>query len=149
MVVVTFRNRFNPGIDEEEYGQRVGKLFEIVSAMPGFRGIRSYAAEDGEQLSLIELDSRESLAAWRDHAEHRDRAGARQAGVLLRVPPPDLRARPRVAQGGGRVTAATLRREPREARLHREIVALLDLLVLLPEVGVDAVADLSLRKLRR
>ena len=30
MVVVTFRNRFNPGIDEQEYGQRVGKLFEIV-----------------------------------------------------------------------------------------------------------------------
>ena len=71
MVVVTFRNRFAPGIDQQEYGQRVGKLFEIVSAMPGFRGIRSYAAEDGEQLSLIEFESLESLAAWRDHAEHR------------------------------------------------------------------------------
>jgi heme-degrading monooxygenase HmoA len=71
MVVVTFRNRFAPGIDQEEYGQRAGKLFAIVAAMPGFRGIRSYAAEDGEQLSLIEFDSHESLAAWRDHAEHR------------------------------------------------------------------------------
>ena len=71
MVVVTFRNRFAPGTDQQEYGQRAGKLFEIVSAMPGFRGIRSYAAEDGEQLSLIEFDSHESLAAWRDHAEHR------------------------------------------------------------------------------
>ena len=71
MVVVTFRNRFAPGIDEQEYGQRAGKLFEIVSAMPGFRGIRSYAAEDGERFSLIEFDSPESLAAWRDHAEHR------------------------------------------------------------------------------
>ena len=71
MVVVTFRNRFAPGVDQEEYGQRVGKLFEIVAAMPGFRGIRSYAAEDGEQLSLIEFDSLESLAAWRDQAEHR------------------------------------------------------------------------------
>jgi heme-degrading monooxygenase HmoA len=71
MVVVTFRNRFAPGIDEPEYGQRAGKLFEIVSAMPGFRGIRSYAAEDGEQLSLIEFDSLDSLAAWRDHPEHR------------------------------------------------------------------------------
>jgi hypothetical protein len=37
MVVVTFRNRFNPGIDEQEYGQRVAKLYEIVAAMPGFR----------------------------------------------------------------------------------------------------------------
>lgn len=71
MVVVTFRNRFAPGIDQQEYGQRAGKLFEIVAAMPGFLGIRSYAAEDGEQLSLIEFDSLESLAAWRDHPEHR------------------------------------------------------------------------------
>ena len=71
MVVVTFRNRFAPGIDQEEYGQRAGKLFEIVAAMPGFRGIRSYQSEDGEQLSLIEFDSQDSLAAWRDHAEHR------------------------------------------------------------------------------
>ena len=71
MVVVTFRNRFAPGIDEQEYGQRAGKLFEIVSAMPGFRGIRSYAAEDGKRLSLIEFDSHSSLAARREHAEHR------------------------------------------------------------------------------
>ena len=70
MVVVTFRNRHNPGIDEQEYGQRVAKLFEIVAAMPGFRGIRSYEAEDGEQMSVIEFDSHESLAAWRENAEH-------------------------------------------------------------------------------
>ena len=71
MVLVTFRNRMAPGVDVQEYGQRVGKLFEIVAAMPGFRGIRSYEAEDGERLSLIEFDSHESLAAWREQAEHR------------------------------------------------------------------------------
>jgi heme-degrading monooxygenase HmoA len=71
MIVITFRNRFAPGIDEQEYGQRAGKLFEIVSAMPGFRSIRDYAAEDGERMSVIEFDSHESLAAWREHAEHR------------------------------------------------------------------------------
>jgi heme-degrading monooxygenase HmoA len=71
MVVVTFRNRMALGVDPTEYGQRVGKLFEIVAAMPGFRGIRSYEAEDGERLSLIEFDSHESLAAWRENAEHR------------------------------------------------------------------------------
>ena len=60
-----------PGIDAQEYGQRAGKLFEIVAAMPGFRSIRDYESEDGERLSVIEFDSHESLAAWRDHAEHR------------------------------------------------------------------------------
>jgi len=72
MVVVTFRNRLAAGIDEQEYGQRAGKLFAIVSAMPGFRGLRSFTAADGERLSLIEFDSLESLAAWRDHPEHRE-----------------------------------------------------------------------------
>jgi heme-degrading monooxygenase HmoA len=71
MVVVTFRNRMAPGVDLQEYGQRVAKLFEIVSAMPGFLGIRSYESEDGERLSLIEFGSHESLAAWREQAEHR------------------------------------------------------------------------------
>ena len=71
MVVVTFRNRMAPGVDVQEYGERVAKLFEIVSAMPGFRSIRSYTADDGERFSLIEFDSHESLAAWREQAEHR------------------------------------------------------------------------------
>ena len=71
MVVVTFRNRFAPGIDLDEYGQRVGKLFEIVAAMPGFLGIRSYASEDGERISVIEFASQEALAAWRDQPDHR------------------------------------------------------------------------------
>jgi heme-degrading monooxygenase HmoA len=71
MVVVTFRNRFAPGIDLDEYGQRVGKLFEIVAAMPGFLGIRSYASEDGERISVIEFASQEALAAWRGQPDHR------------------------------------------------------------------------------
>jgi heme-degrading monooxygenase HmoA len=71
VVVVTFRNRLAPGIDPQEYGQRVAKLFEIVAAMPGFRSIRSYTADDGERFSLIEFDSHESLAAWRVQTEHR------------------------------------------------------------------------------
>jgi heme-degrading monooxygenase HmoA len=71
MVVVTFRNRLAPGIDAEEYGQRAEKLLEIVSALPGFRSVREFSSEDGERLSLIEFDSLDSLAAWRDHPEHR------------------------------------------------------------------------------
>ena len=70
MVVVTFRNRMAPGVDAQEYGQRVAKLFEIVSAMPGFHSIRSYESEDDEKMSVIEFDSHESLAAWRENLDH-------------------------------------------------------------------------------
>jgi heme-degrading monooxygenase HmoA len=71
MVVITFRNRLVPDLDGQEYGERVAKMFEIVSAMPGFRSVREYRSEDGERLSLIEFDSHESLAEWREQAEHR------------------------------------------------------------------------------
>jgi heme-degrading monooxygenase HmoA len=71
MVVITFRNRLAPGVDAQEYEQRAAKLFEIVAAMPGFRSMRDYASEDGERLALIEFDSHETLAAWREQAEHR------------------------------------------------------------------------------
>jgi heme-degrading monooxygenase HmoA len=70
LVVITFRNRMAPDADPKEYEQRVGKLFAIVAAMPGFRGIRNYEGEDGEKLSLIEFDSHESLTDWRENAEH-------------------------------------------------------------------------------
>ena len=50
MVVITFRNRMAPGADLEEYGQRVAKLFDIVSAIPGFRSVREYAGEDRERV---------------------------------------------------------------------------------------------------
>ena len=70
MVLITFRNRMAPDADLKEYEQRVGKLFAIVAAMPGFRGIRSYEGEDGEKMSLIEFESHESMAAWREQAEH-------------------------------------------------------------------------------
>jgi len=72
MIVVTFRNRLAPGIDLDEYEQRSAKLYEIVAAMPGFRSIRSFTSDDGERLALIEFASLESLAAWRDHPEHRE-----------------------------------------------------------------------------
>lgn len=45
--------------------------------MPGFRSIKTYVAEDGERVSIVEFASRAQHAAWRDHPEH---VAAQQAG---------------------------------------------------------------------
>jgi heme-degrading monooxygenase HmoA len=76
MIVVVFRARArkDPGEDFARVGER---MEQIVSAMPGFIGARSYSAADGEDLTLVEFESEETLAAWRDHPEHK---AAQQAG---------------------------------------------------------------------
>ena len=67
--LIVFRSRLIPGI-EGEYRNRSEALHGIVSAMPGLVDARDYIAPDGERVSLIEFDSAEHLAAWRDHPEH-------------------------------------------------------------------------------
>jgi len=70
MVIVVFRSRVRTGADSaglEALGQR---MYALASAMPGFVSYRDYAAADGESLTLVEFDSADHLAAWRNHPEH-------------------------------------------------------------------------------
>lgn len=72
MVVIVFRNRLREGVDEEEL-ERVGaRMYALASGMAGFVSYKDYAAADGESLSIIEFESLATLAAWRDHPEHRE-----------------------------------------------------------------------------
>lgn len=69
MVVVVFRSRIRAGVEEEL--ARVGKrMYELASSMPGFISYSDFVAADGENVSVIEFESPETLAAWRDHPEH-------------------------------------------------------------------------------
>ena len=70
MVVIVFRTRLKPGIDEQALTAMGERMFGIASAMPGFISYKDFAAADGENVSIVEFDSLESLAAWRDHPEH-------------------------------------------------------------------------------
>ena len=70
MAVIVFRNRMRPDAPET-YAARSAEIFGYGQAMPGFRSIKSYTAEDGERLTLIEFDTQEQVRAWGKHAEHR------------------------------------------------------------------------------
>jgi len=69
MIVIVFRSRIRPGVEEEmaKVGQR---MYELASAMPGFISYSDFVAADGENVSIIEFESPETLAAWRNHPEH-------------------------------------------------------------------------------
>lgn len=68
-IVITFRTRLNPGFDAElaDLGSR---MYALAVSMPGFLSYKDYASQDGEYLTLVEFDTQEHLAAWRNHPEH-------------------------------------------------------------------------------
>jgi heme-degrading monooxygenase HmoA len=70
MVVIVFRSRIREGVDREltEVG---GRMYELASSMPGYISYKDFVAEDGENVSIIEFESLETLAAWREHPEHK------------------------------------------------------------------------------
>ena len=71
MVVVIFRVRLRPDADFEQLGALNARMAELVAAMPGFRGMKDYSSEDGEFATIVEFDTLQQVAAWKDHPEHR------------------------------------------------------------------------------
>lgn len=69
MVVVVFRNRLRAG-DAAAYLATAARMDALAHAQPGFRSIKTFAAEDGERVSIVEFDSLAAVNAWRAHPEH-------------------------------------------------------------------------------
>jgi heme-degrading monooxygenase HmoA len=42
----------------------------LVARMPGYLWHKTFAAEDGERVTLVAFESQAQLEAWRDHPEH-------------------------------------------------------------------------------
>jgi len=71
MVIVVFRSRLRPDADHRELERLGQRMFAIASSMPGYVSYKDFAAGDGENVSIVEFESLETLAAWRDHPEHK------------------------------------------------------------------------------
>lgn len=70
MVVIVFRSKLREGVDPSPLGPIGIRMYELASAMPGFISYKDFAAADGENVSLVEFESLETLQAWRLHPEH-------------------------------------------------------------------------------
>ena len=71
MVITLFRNRLRPEA-REAYERWAARMHELASTMPGFVSIKTFGADDGERVSIIEFESEATHGAWRDHPEHRE-----------------------------------------------------------------------------
>jgi heme-degrading monooxygenase HmoA len=69
MFVVVFRSRLRGEAtpELEKLGER---MYALATSMPGFLSYKDFTAEDGESVSIVEFESAETLAAWKNHPEH-------------------------------------------------------------------------------
>jgi heme-degrading monooxygenase HmoA len=71
MILTIFRSRLRPE-HLTEYEAMTKRMDDLAKTMPGFLSIKTFAAPDGERVSLVEFDSEENHQAWRRHPAHRE-----------------------------------------------------------------------------
>jgi heme-degrading monooxygenase HmoA len=69
-VVTVFRSTLRPEA-AGEYEVVSDRMVSLARAMPGLLDYNTFAADDGERVTLVIFASMEEHQAWRDHPEHR------------------------------------------------------------------------------
>ncbi len=69
MIMTIFRSRLRLE-HKAVYYEMAAKMRELAEKMPGFISFKTFKAEDGERVSIIEFASEETLRAWREHPKH-------------------------------------------------------------------------------
>ena len=76
-IITIFRNRLRPE-HRDAYSVTSARMTELAEAMPGFLDAKTFAADDGERVTIVTFADLASERAWRDHPEHRE---AQRAGI--------------------------------------------------------------------
>jgi|TARA_B110000263_G_scaffold89560_1_gene78286 heme-degrading monooxygenase HmoA len=69
MIVTVFRSRVNPDISDD-YAEMAERMSALAQTMPGYISHKSFTAEDGERVTIVEFESMEGQLVWRNNAEH-------------------------------------------------------------------------------
>ena len=69
MIVTVFRSRLRPGV-REEYVALVEKIAAIAKTMPGYISHKSFVADDGERVTIVEFADEQSQRVWATNLQH-------------------------------------------------------------------------------
>jgi heme-degrading monooxygenase HmoA len=69
MIVTIFRSRLVPEATEE-YALVAERLSALTHSIPGHVSHKTFAAEDGERVTIVEFETEEALQAWAAHPDH-------------------------------------------------------------------------------
>lgn len=70
MIVTVFRNRLNPE-HGPEYHELLTRIAGLAVDMPGYVSHKTFTADDGERVTIVEFADEASHRAWAHHPEHR------------------------------------------------------------------------------
>lgn len=71
MLVILFRSKLTAEAGEDYQDMNL-ELESLVRQQPGFIDVKSFKAEDGERLTVVWWEDKESLRAWRELLRHRE-----------------------------------------------------------------------------
>ena len=69
MVIVLFRSKLTDQAGDD-YHAMAEEMLARARSMPGFVDFKSYAAADGERISVIHWQSQETMRGWSDDVRH-------------------------------------------------------------------------------
>jgi heme-degrading monooxygenase HmoA len=69
MIVTVFRSRLREE-NRGEYNAWAVRMGELARTMPGYVSHKSFTAEDGERVTIVEFAHEEGQRAWAQQAEH-------------------------------------------------------------------------------
>jgi heme-degrading monooxygenase HmoA len=69
-VIVVGDLKMRKGASQQEHDRLGERMYGIVSKLPGFQSVKSFKADDGEEITIFRFASEEALEVWRTHPEH-------------------------------------------------------------------------------
>ena len=69
MLVTVFRSRLNPE-NQQEYYEWAGRMAALAKTMPGYISHKSFTADDGERVTIVEFADEQSQRVWATNLQH-------------------------------------------------------------------------------
>jgi len=69
MVVTVFRNRLRTEA-RDEYQVWIARMRDLAMTMPGYVSHKSFTADDGERVTIVEFESEEGQRVWATNLQH-------------------------------------------------------------------------------
>ncbi|HSW82778.1 MAG TPA: antibiotic biosynthesis monooxygenase [Usitatibacter sp.] len=69
MIVTVFRSRLKAA-NEQEYYEWAERIAALAKTMPGYVSHKSFTADDGERVTIVEFGSEEGQRVWATNLQH-------------------------------------------------------------------------------
>ena len=69
-VLVVGDLKIREGASQDEYDRLGERMYRLVSNLKGFQSVKTFKADDGEEITIFRFASEAALETWRTHPEH-------------------------------------------------------------------------------